>query len=196
MGLETRDRMCLLELAHRSIAAGAGHGLPAPVPQSIWPAALTEHHATFVTLKRSGALRGCRGTVEPRNPLSQDVWKNAWASAYADPRFPPVSGSELALLDISISVLTSLQPLPASSEAALLEALRPGVDGLVLRCGAAVATFLPAVWEVLPDPREFLTQLKLKAGWPEAFWSRAMTAQRYATETFEAPAALCRPGGG
>lgn len=182
--------MRLLELARRSISEGCGLSLPPATPPASWPAALAELRATFVTLKHAGELRGCRGTIEPRCPLAEDVWRNAWASAYTDPRFPPVSSAQIDLLEVSISVLTPLEPLAAGSEAELLEALRPGLDGLVLRCGAAGATFLPAVWETLPDPRDFLTQLKLKAGWPPSFWSQSLTAQRYSTETFHSPAAL------
>lgn len=188
MPLEIEDRARLLELARRSITDGCGHGLPPPAPPQSWSAALTELRATFVTLKREGQLRGCCGTIEPRCLLAEDVWRNAWASAYADPRFRPVSGAEIDLLEVSISVLTPLEPLSPGSEAELLEMLRPGLDGLVLRCGPAGATFLPVVWETLPDPRDFLTQLKLKAGWPPSFWSQSLTAKRYSAETFHSPA--------
>ena len=187
MALESTDRAQLLELARRSIERGCGHAYPAPAPQESWPPALIERRASFVTLKRAGELRGCRGTIEPQHPLAEDIWRNAWASAYADPRFPPLSGTELALLDIAISVLTPLEPLHVASELELVEVLRPGLDGLVLRCGASTATFLPAVWEILPDPCEFVSQLKIKAGWPASFWSAELAALRYRTETFVAP---------
>lgn len=187
MALEAEDRTRLLELALRSIADGCGRGLPPPVPQESWPAALAEPRAAFVTLKREGELCGCCGTIEPRCSLAEDVWQNAWASAYADPRFPPLSGTEIGLLEVAVSVLSPLETLSVGNDAELLEVLRPGLDGLVLRCGAAGATFLPAVWEIFPDPRDFLTQLKLKAGWPRSLWPQSLTAQRYSTETFHAP---------
>lgn len=188
MPLESADRRCLLELARRSISIGCGQDSTPALPRETWSGALTDTRATFVTLKHDGRLRGCRGTVEPKSPLVEDVWQNAWASAYTDPRFQPVSPPEINLLEICISVLTPLQPLSVASEAQLLELLRPGLDGLVLRCGSAGATFLPAVWEMLPDPREFITQLKLKAGWSPSFWSDSLTAQRYGTETFDSAA--------
>lgn len=184
MTLDTRDRSRLLELARRSIIEGCGQGLPPPTPRESWPTTLSTPRATFVTLKCEASLRGCCGTLEPKGALVEDVWRNAWASAYADPRFPPVSSAELGRLDVAISVLTPLEPLPIESERELLEALRPGIDGLVLRCGAAAATFLPAVWEIFPEPRDFLTQLKLKAGWSASFWSAEVAALRYRTETF------------
>ena len=182
--LERADRSRLLELARRSIGDGAARGSPGPVPEENWPAALCEPRASFVTLTVAGELRGCRGTIEPRHSLVTDVWLNAWASAYTDPRFGALDESELPRLAIAISVLTPLEPIEAESESQLLEALEPGLDGLVLRCGATAATFLPSVWQTLPDPREFLAHLKVKAGWPASFWSSELIALRYRTETF------------
>lgn len=147
MALEAEARTRLLGLARRSILDGLGQCGPPPLPREAWSEALNEPRATFVTLKLAGELRGCRGTLEARCPLAQDLWRNAWFSAYADPRFRPVSGEEIARLEVAISVLTALTPLHVASETELLAALRPGIDGLVLRCGAAAATFLPAVWE-------------------------------------------------
>ena len=194
MALEAEARTRLLGLARRSILDGLGQGVPPPLAPEAWPEALNEPRATFVTLKLAGELRGCRGTLEARCPLAQDLWRNAWFSAYADPRFRPVSGEEIARLEVAISVLTALTPLHVASETELLAALRPGIDGLVLRCGAEAATFLPAVWEDLPDPRDFLTQLKLKAGWAPSFWSEALRAERYCTETFRSALEPGRPG--
>jgi AmmeMemoRadiSam system protein A len=182
--LETSERARLLEFARLSIARGAGGRHPEPAPEDAWSPALLEPRATFTTLTLEGELRGCCGTIEPQRALVHDVWHNAWASAYADPRFWPVSATELASLAIAISVLTPLEPIAAGSEAELIASLESGVDGLVLRCGTMRATFLPAVWESLPDPREFVAHLKRKAGLPAASWPRAMAAFRYRTETF------------
>lgn len=182
--LKESDRSRLLELAHRSIARGVGRDRPEPLPQEAWSPALLEPRATFTTLTRRGELRGCCGTIEPHRPLVHDVWHNAWVSAYSDLRFWPVSAVEISSLGISISVLTPLEPIVARSDAELIACLEPGVDGLVLRCGAARATFLPAVWQSLQEPREFVRQLKGKAGWPAFFWPPEMTAFRYRTETF------------
>jgi AmmeMemoRadiSam system protein A len=190
--LERAERARLLELARRSVEAGAGRGGADPVPEEDWSSALLTPRATFVTLTVREALRGCRGTIEPERPLYADVWHNAWASAYTDPRFWPLDERELPSLSIAISVLTALEPLAAQSEAQLLDALEPGRDGLVLRWGGAAATFLPAVWETLPEPRAFLAQLKAKAGWPPSFWPPDMVALRYGTETFRSADASAR----
>jgi uncharacterized protein len=183
--LERTDRIRLLELARYSVNAGLGRYRPERPPEH--PAAsapLLEPRATFTTLELQGELRGCCGAIEPRRPLLHDVWYNAWASAYADPRFLPVSAAELTALEFSISVLTPLEPVPARSEAELIAALEPGVDGLVLAWGAARATFLPAVWQSLEDPREFLAHLRRKAGLPRSVAWSEITALRYRTETF------------
>jgi hypothetical protein len=182
--LENSERSGLLKLAHRSITRGFGRRDPEPTPEDAWSPALLEPRASFTTLTLEGELRGCCGTIEPQRPLAHDVWHNAWVSAYADPRFRPVSTTELGSLEIAISVLTPLEPIAARSEAELIASLEPGIDGLVLRCGTARAAFLPAVWESLPDAREFVAQLKGKAGWSNSFWPPEMTAFRYGTETF------------
>jgi uncharacterized protein len=182
--LENADRTELLEIARRSIVSGFSRQSPSPPPERSWAPELLEPRATFTTLRLEGELRGCCGTVQPQRPLAHDVWHNAWVSANADPRFWPVTPAEMDSLEISISVLTPLEPITARSEAELIESIEPGVDGVLLRCGAARAVFLPAVWSWLPDPREFVAQLKSKAGWLPAFWSPDMAAFRFRTETF------------
>jgi AmmeMemoRadiSam system protein A len=182
--LERPDRSRLLGLARRSIARGERGAGPGHVPREEWSPALIERRASFVTLTVGDTLRGCRGTVEPRRPLFEDVWENAWASAYTDPRFPPLAEGELASLTVAISVLSALEPIAAADEGGVIESLEPGLDGVLLRCGHSGATFLPVVWETLPEPREFVTHLKAKAGWPASFWSPDIVALRYRTETF------------
>jgi uncharacterized protein len=184
--LDEADRRDLVELARESIARGLGQPGPGPLRDRPWSSALQAPGAAFTTLTVDRQLRGCRGSIEPRRPLAEDVWDNAWASAYDDPRFPRVSGAEILRLDISISVLTPLEAIPAASEAELIAQLEPGVDGLLLSRGAARATFLPTVWELLPDPQEFVLQLKHKAGWPGSYWAADLKAFRYRTETFPA----------
>lgn len=174
----------LLPLARRSIAEGLGRGSVAPVPAiTPLPPGLLEPAATFVTLKRLGRLRGCRGLLEPVRPLAWDVWHNAWASAFDDPRFPPLSASELDDLEIGISILSALERIRADTEAALLESLEPGRHGLVLGLGPRRATFLPQVWQSLPEAARFLGELKAKAGLPRDFWSPEMEAWRYTTRS-------------
>ncbi len=184
--LDDQDRRRLIELAHESIARGGGRDAPAPLPQGSWSAALSQPGATFTTLSVGLELRGCRGTLEAYRTLAADVWYNAWASAYDDPRFPAVSALEDHDLSVVISVLTPLVPLVVHSEEELVAALEPGIDGLVLAEGAARATFLPSVWRQLPEARDFVVQLKRKAGWPSAYWSSRLRALRYRTESFPA----------
>ena len=183
--LDQSERWRLLELARDSIARGLYRPAPEPLPQGEWSASLLAPTAAFVTLTLSGELRGCRGTIDPQRSLAEEVWRSAWLSAFADPRFPPIVTEEAGSLRIAVSVLTALEPIACTSEAELIESLVPGVDGLVLRCGAARATFLPAVWQSLEEPREFVRQLRRKAGLYGSQWPAEMAALRYRTETFD-----------
>ncbi len=183
MTIALRERSELLRHARASIEAGLRTGRMAAQP-ALASATLSERRATFVTLKRGDELRGCCGSIEPRFTLADDVWRNAWASAFADPRFSALEASEYPEVHLHISVLTPPQRLPLVDEADLLAALRPGVDGLVLEMGASRATFLPVVWRTLPDPVDFVRHLKTKAGWPATFWSPEIRVWRYATESF------------
>jgi AmmeMemoRadiSam system protein A len=183
--LDRSERSRLLELARDSIARGVYRPAPEPLPEREWSSRLLAPTAAFVTLTLSGELRGCCGTTEPRCSLAAEVWRSAWLSAFADPRFPPLASEELASLQIAISMLTALEPIACTSEAELIESLVPGVDGLVLRCGVARATFLPAVWQSLQEPREFVRQLRRKAGLYGSLWPPGMAAFRYRAETFD-----------
>ena len=183
--LENGERSRLLELARGSIARGLSRGAMQVLSKGEWSSRLLAPRAAFTTLTLGGELRGCCGTIEPQRSLVEEVWRSAWLSAFADPRFPPVAAAELASLRIAISVLTALEPIACSNEAELIESLAPGVDGLVLRCGVAGATFLPAVWQSLKEPREFVAQLRRKAGLHGSLWPRELAAFRYRTETFE-----------
>lgn len=184
MNLEPRHREQLRRLARSSIASGFDRREPAPFAAGEPLQELLEPAASFVTLSRHGQLRGCRGTLEPLRPLAQDIWENAWASAFDDPRFPPLLQAEIVELDISISLLSAPEPLQVADEAELLRQLRPGIDGLVLTHGTRRATFLPDVWSSLPEPAQFVAELKRKAGWPRDFWSTAIHCARYTTEHF------------
>jgi AmmeMemoRadiSam system protein A len=186
MDLDISQRRKLLELGRKSIELGLTvRRLPAWSDAQI-DADLQLPRASFSTLEIDGRLRGCCGTIYPTRSLAEDVWRNAWASAFSDPRFPPLARSEYPNLDLHISVLSPLEPVNLESESELLESLRPGTDGLVLELDAARATFLPAVWEQLPEPREFLRHLKEKAGWPATFWSSRIRVYRYMTQSFGA----------
>lgn len=182
MPLIDAHRRILQHLAHASIEHGLAHHKPLPVDLKAYPPELVEKRASFVTLHCQGNLRGCIGTVTAYQPLATDVAYHAQAAAFADPRFQPLQREELSDLSIHVSVLSLPEPLAFTSEADLIRQLRPGVDGLILEEGNQRGTFLPAVWKSLPEPREFLQQLKRKAGFPIYYWSPQIKVFRYVTE--------------
>lgn len=169
----------LLRIARDAIAHGLRHGEPLDLSMQDLAAELREPRATFVTLKIGDMLRGCIGCLEAHQPLAADVNHNAFAAAFADPRFPPLRSDEAPRLHIHISVLTPPEPLNVVNENELLAALEKGVDGLILEDRGRRSTFLPAVWEQLPDARSFVRHLKRKAGWAEDYWSDTMIVKRY-----------------
>lgn len=122
--------------------------------------------------------------MEPQHSLAGDVWRNAWASAFNDPRFPPLTSAEYPQIDVHISALSRLELLPSMTETELSAALRPGIDGLLLRRGTSQATFLPSVWDQVAEPGEFVRHLKQKAGWPASFWAADVQIYRYTAESF------------
>jgi AmmeMemoRadiSam system protein A len=171
----------LLTLARNAIAQS--FGLPIkPVDAPDW---LNDHGATFVTLTHHGNLRGCIGSLEAYRPLELDVQQNALAAAFRDSRFPPLSKTELPGTRVEVSLLSPQQPVSFSGEADALARLRPNVDGVVFECGHYRSTFLPQVWEQLPTPREFMAQLKRKAGLTQNFWSPEVRLYRYTAEKWK-----------
>ncbi|MEO8675961.1 MAG: AmmeMemoRadiSam system protein A [Casimicrobiaceae bacterium] len=165
----------LLTIARSAIAEAFG----LPNLDEAGHAALAQPGATFVTLKRRGQLRGCIGSLRPVRPLGVDVRQNAIGAAFRDPRFPPLALAEFEKVLVEVSLLSADERIDVVDENDLLARLRPGVDGLILEYGRQRATFLPQVWDSLPDPRHFLTALKLKAGLPEDFWNAQMNVARY-----------------
>ncbi len=141
---------------------------------------LLDPGAVFVTLQRDGALRGCVGSLFAVRPLIDDVRKNAIAAAVRDTRFSPVQPDELVHLDVEVTELTTPEPISFTNEADALAQLRPGEDGVVLHWGGNRATFLPQVWDSLPEPAIFLAHLKRKAGLKEDFWDDTVELERYA----------------
>ncbi|HET7921804.1 MAG TPA: AmmeMemoRadiSam system protein A [Gammaproteobacteria bacterium] len=182
--LDDDERGTLLHVARTSIEQ-ALRGGKSGLDETTLSAGLAETRASFVTLKRqNSALRGCIGTLEARRRLVDDVAYNARAAALHDPRFAPLTQDELADLRIEISVLTAPQPLAVWSHAELLLQLRPGSDGLIVADGARRATFLPSVWETLPQARDFVSALWQKAGIEPETWPPALRVWRYEAEHF------------
>ncbi|MGA2112000.1 MAG: AmmeMemoRadiSam system protein A [Anaerolineales bacterium] len=179
--LEPSQQRTLLGMARRSIeGAVLGSWSPQPDLEGL-DATLLKPGACFITLTIGGQLRGCIGSIEARQPLAMDVWEHAADAAQNDFRFPPVVMEEVRLLEIEISVLTQPVPVKIDSPEELLRVLRPGEDGVILIVGNRRATFLPQVWEKIPDPVEFLDALCEKMGQPAGAWrrggSRALTYQ-------------------
>lgn len=181
--LTAAEGQSLLDVARISIVSGIEEGRPFLPDLMKYPPTLQEKRATFVTLHCDSELRGCIGVIEARRPLIADVAENAYAAAFHDPRFLPIVMEELSGLEISVSILSSMEPLVFDSEEELIAQFRVGVDGLVLKDGWHCGTFLPAVWEMLPDPLDFLKQLKKKAGLPENHRSRSMRFERFTVQS-------------
>ncbi len=178
---EQRD--LLKTIARESIRSGLTHGQPLQVDLDKVDETLRQPAATFVTLNLRGQLRGCIGSLQAVRPLAEDVAHNAWAAAFQDFRFPPLTAEEFPDIDIHISLLSEPEPMEVASEDDLLRQVRPGKDGLILEDGPYRSTFLPQVWESLPDPKRFLAELKMKAGLSPDYWSDTIRFSRYTVET-------------
>jgi AmmeMemoRadiSam system protein A len=182
--LTSNQQFQLREIAKMSITHGLTEGKPLTLQLDDYDTDLRTRRATFVTLHKHGQLRGCIGTLEPLRPLAQDVAYNAYAAAFSDHRFSPVSANELEQLDIHISILASPEEVTFTSEDNLASQLRPGIDGLIMEEGNHRGTFLPSVWESVTDRHEFLNHLKQKSGLPGNYWSDTIRIQRYTVEEF------------
>jgi uncharacterized protein len=179
-------RQVLLQVARAAVAHGVEHGRELAVGVEDYPTPLRQLRASFVTLRGADAqLRGCIGSCWPQRPLVADVAYNAHAAAFLDPRFAPVTAVELPGIRIHISLLTVPERMVFSSEADLLAQVRPGIDGLILESSGRRGTFLPAVWEALPDAASFVRQLKLKAGLPPTHWSNHLVVHRYTADSID-----------
>ena len=183
--LTIEEQHILLRLARQAIDS-AVRGLPLPaIDHEGLPDSLNQPGATFVTLTRFGELRGCVGALEAYQPLVDDVREHAAAAAMQDYRFPPVSPEELAQIKIEISQLTEPMGVEYGSAQELATHIRPHVDGVTLFDGWRRATFLPQVWEKLPNPVDFLGHLCEKMGSPPDHWRRhKLRAQTYQVEEF------------
>ena len=169
--LSPKEKKILLHTARQAIMLAVQGKKRPPNPQiDDLPPSLLKPGACFVTLTREGQLRGCVGSILARQPLIQDVTERAVAAALGDPRFQPLTAEELDQVQIEISILTHPTPLNYHNPADLITKLRVGIDGVILKDGSRRATFLPQVWEKLPDPDLFLSRLCLKMGLPGDTW--------------------------
>jgi len=182
--LSELDRDQLLEIARRSIESGLAGDNALQLGNESPSASLSIPLSSFVTLTRSGALRGCVGSLESTGPLAQSVADSAFKAAFRDSRFAPLEIGEIEDLRIEISVLSELEPLTVSNRAELLNRLQLGEDGLLLQDGNYRATFLPKMWEKISNPEIFLDQLLVKAGLPDDYWSGSISFMRYRALSF------------
>ncbi len=158
------DKKTLLNIARLSIQHGLDHQYPSNISPKDYSSALQQTAASFVTLQLNGELRGCIGTLLAHQALINDVYEHAHGAAFTDPRFSMLSMEEFLNVHIEISILSRMQEIIFNNEEDLLKQLKPGVDGLTIENTLHHATFLPQVWKSLPEPINFLHQLKLKAG--------------------------------
>lgn len=168
----------LLHIARSAISRALHNScVPSAIDENIpW---LSQPGASFVTLTQWGELRGCIGSLQACDPLIEDVSNNAVSAALYDPRFMPLTADELDTVSVEVSLLSELQPIDFVSEADVLVQLRPDIDGVVFEYGPYRSTFLPQVWESLPQPRQFLAKLKSKAKLSEDFWAEDIKLSRY-----------------
>jgi AmmeMemoRadiSam system protein A len=178
-----QEQKILHQVARESIRTGLMKQHPLDIDLNDYPEHLRILRATFVTLNLNHQLRGCIGTLSPYRPLVEDIAHNAYAAAFSDPRFPALSKAEFPQLEYHISVLSETSAVEFSSEQDLLEQIRPHIDGLILQEDGMQGTFLPSVWEQLPDKKQFLAHLKQKAGLPANYWSDTLKIHRYTVES-------------
>jgi len=185
--LSRDDWNALMRIAETAILAAANQRQPEPLQNASLSPALLEDAAAFVTLTKSGRLRGCIGSLEAWRPLAQEVQQRAYQAAVEDPRFPPLSPSELPNIEIEISHLTEPVGLPYEHPEDLPRLLKPHKDGVILSDGRRRATFLPQVWEQLPRPEEFLNHLCAKMGaHPDLWREKVLEVWIYHVEEYKA----------
>jgi AmmeMemoRadiSam system protein A len=179
------ERTYLLTLARKSIENYLNHTSLPTILKSALSKNLREQGASFITLTYKGYLRGCVGALDPYQSLAEDVREHAIAAAFQDFRFPPVQANEMKDISIEISYLTQPKLLCYDNSDDLLQKIRPEIDGVVIQDGVRRATFLPQVWEKIPDPAEFLDQLCMKMGASSDLWrKKKLLVKTYQVEEF------------
>lgn len=181
--LSAEAQSLLLKVAREAIVHFARNGQRLSIAKDDYPNSLEAHHATFVTLRQDTKLRGCMGTLDACQSLVEDTAERAYAAAFRDPRFSPITCMELEnqALDISISVVSPAQEIKFDNEQDLVAKLQPGVDGVILQHGSRRGTFLPSVWDMFAKPETFIEQLKEKTGLEKNVWYDDIRAFRYTT---------------
>ena len=192
--LDEDARSVLLGVADATVVAGLDGSFPDPPDLARLPLLLREPSGVFVTLRVSGDLNGCVGSVVARGPLAVGVARYSWAAAFDDPRLPRLRWRDYDYLLIEISVLSPLRDVVVGSRAELVAALRAGTDGLYLTCAQGASAFLPSVWEQLPDADEFVRHLQFKAGLSPGWWPPDMKAYRFTATKFGCRAGRLRHG--
>ena len=194
--LSRDEKMQLLRLARLGLKAAVLGQEPPPFEPDRRTPALDQLACSFVTLTELGELRGCIGGLVAEVPLWLDVQRRAGQAGLRDYRFVPVQPDELPNIEIEVSVLSEPAPLTYDTPDDLLRKLRPHVDGVVLRQGMHRATFLPQVWETVPEPEQFLSMLCQKLGAPPDAWRRGhleveiYQVAEFSEPDFKAPPAL------
>ena len=182
--LTLAERQLLLQVAREAIRSPLEGEKQFHIQLERFPESLREARASFVTINLSGKLRGCIGSLEPHRPLVLDVAHNAQAAAFQDPRFSALTHPEYLAADVHLSVLSIPERIQVASRQALIDQLRPGVDGLIISERGRRATYLPSVWSQLGDPERFVFELRKKAGLSPDGWSNETEVSLYQTEEF------------
>ena len=184
--LSSSEQSTLLELARRAVVAAAGRLSAPSLSEELQTPGLTVPRACFVTLRKGKDLRGCIGQLAAGEPLWEAVVKNAEGAAIRDYRFSPVTPEEMEALQVEVSVLSAPAPMAFDSHEDLLSQLRAGIDGVVLKIGSSVSTFLPQVWDDLPEKERFMNHLARKAGLSDGAWREpGVMVERYQVHHFK-----------
>ena len=182
--LRPADQKTLLDVAEQSIERALETRCMGQLDAGSYSARLQQVQSSFVTLRIGDELRGCVGSIEAKDPLVVDVASNAFRAAFQDVRFPALCLEEFLYLSFHISVLSPMLLRPTRSLADAIGQVRPGIHGVLLRLGSRVATFLPGVWETLPDPEQFFGHLRRKAGLDPDRWQPGIQVWTYTTQQF------------
>ena len=184
ININADEKRQLIDIANLSIDNELSNASAAQINCADYQGILLEPLGTFVTLTKDTHLRGCMGCLETQDALVKSVSKCAVNAAFRDPRFTKLTKDERPLIKIEISILSKMMPMSVDSRQSLVDQIKPGEDGLLLEYGDHRATFLPQVWQQLPDPALFVENLLLKAGLAREFWSESIKCYRYGSYSF------------